>query len=97
MASFMGKVTSPTGGRDGTLHYGRLDLNVYNPPSHVPDNYPVAAGAAFAFEYRSEDRVALAYCGDGSTSEGDFHEAVNSRVSRRVRGACLWRPSSLNV
>jgi len=26
MASFMGKVTSPTGGRDGTLHYGRLDL-----------------------------------------------------------------------
>ncbi len=77
MASFMGKATSPTGGRDGTLHYGRLDLNVYNPPSHIPDNYPVATGAAFAFQYRSEDRVALAYCGDGSTSEGDFHEAVN--------------------
>ena len=77
MASFMGKATSPTGGRDGTLHYGRLDLNIYNPPSHIPDNYPVATGAAFAFQYRSEDLVALAYCGDGSTSEGDFHEAVN--------------------
>jgi pyruvate dehydrogenase E1 component alpha subunit len=77
MASFLGKATSPTGGRDGTLHYGRLDLNVYNLPSHIPDNYPVAIGGAFAFKYRGEDRVAMAYCGDGSTSRGDFHEAVN--------------------
>ena len=52
MASFLGKATSPTGGRDGTLHYGRLDLNVYNLPSHIPDNYPVAIGGAFAFKYR---------------------------------------------
>jgi TPP-dependent pyruvate/acetoin dehydrogenase alpha subunit len=88
MASFMGKVTSPTGGRDGTLHYGRLDLNVYNPPSHIPDNYPVATGAAFAFQYRSEDRVALAYCGDGSTSEGDFHEAVN--IAAVMRLPCIF-------
>ena len=44
MASFLGKATSPTGGRDGTLHYGRLDLNIYNLPSHIPDNYPVAIG-----------------------------------------------------
>ncbi len=77
MASFMGKATSPTGGRDGTLHYGRLDLNIYNPPSHIPDNYPVATGAAFAFKYRHSDGVALAYCGDGSTGRGDFHEALN--------------------
>lgn len=77
MASFMGKATSPTGGRDGTLHYGRLDLNIYNPPSHIPDNFPVATGAAFAFAYRSEDAVALAYCGDGATGRGDFHEALN--------------------
>ena len=77
MASFMGKATSPTRGRDGTLHYGRLDLNIYNLPSHIPDNYPVAIGAAFAFQYRSEDRVSLAYCGDGSTSEGNFHESLN--------------------
>ena len=77
MASFMGKATSPTHGRDGTLHYGRLDLNIYNLPSHIPDNYPVAIGAAFAYQYRSEDRVSLAYCGDGSTSEGNFHESLN--------------------
>jgi TPP-dependent pyruvate/acetoin dehydrogenase alpha subunit len=77
MASFMGKATSPTGGRDGTLHYGRLDLNIYNLPSHIPANFPVAIGMAFAAQYRGEDRVALAFCGDGSTSRADFHESVN--------------------
>jgi TPP-dependent pyruvate/acetoin dehydrogenase alpha subunit len=76
MASFMGKVTSPTGGRDGTLHYGRLDLGIYNLPSHIPANFPVATGMAFAAKYRGEDRVCLAFCGDGSTSRADFHEAL---------------------
>ena len=77
MASFMGKATSTTGGRDGTLHYGRLDLGVYNPPSHIPANFPVATGMAFAAKYRGEDRVCLAFCGDGSTSRADFHEALS--------------------
>jgi TPP-dependent pyruvate/acetoin dehydrogenase alpha subunit len=76
MASFMGKATSPTGGRDGTLHYGRLDLGIYNPPSHIPANFPVATGMAFAAKYRGEDRVCLAFCGDGSTARADFHESL---------------------
>jgi TPP-dependent pyruvate/acetoin dehydrogenase alpha subunit len=76
MASFMGKATSPTGGRDGTLHYGRLDLGVYNLPSHIPANFPVATGMAFASKYRGQDRVCLAFCGDGSTSRADFHESL---------------------
>ena len=77
MASFMGKATSPTGGRDGTLHYGRLDLGIYNLPSHILANFPVATGMAFAAQYRGEDRVALAFCGDGSTSRADWHESLN--------------------
>ncbi|HET6919645.1 MAG TPA: thiamine pyrophosphate-dependent dehydrogenase E1 component subunit alpha [Jiangellaceae bacterium] len=77
MASFMGKATSPTGGRDGTLHYGRLDLNIYNLPSHIPANYPVAIGMGFAAQYRGEDKVSLAFCGDGSTSRADWHESIN--------------------
>ncbi len=88
MASFMGKATSPTGGRDGTLHYGRRDLNVYNPPSHLPDNYPVAAGAAFAFKYRHLDGVALAYAGDGATGTGDFHEALN--IAATLELPCIF-------
>jgi pyruvate dehydrogenase E1 component alpha subunit len=77
MASFMGKATSPTGGRDGTLHYGRLDLGIYNLPSHIPANFPVSIGMAFAAKYRGEDKVCLAFCGDGSTSRADFHESLN--------------------
>jgi pyruvate dehydrogenase E1 component alpha subunit len=88
MASFLGKATAPTGGRDGTLHYGRLDLNIYNPPSHIPDNFPVATGAAFAFKYRGQDGVALAYCGDGSTSRGDFHEALN--IAAVMKLPCIF-------
>src|SRR3954453_13748687 len=76
MASFMGKATSPTGGRDGTLHYGRLDLGIYNLPSHIPANFPAAPGMAFAAKYRDQDRVCLAFCGDGSTSRADFHESL---------------------
>jgi pyruvate dehydrogenase E1 component alpha subunit len=72
----MGKATSPTGGRDGTLHYGRLDLGHYNLPSHIPANFPVATGMAFAAKYRGQDKVCLAFCGDGSTSRADFHEAL---------------------
>ncbi|NLT30399.1 MAG: thiamine pyrophosphate-dependent dehydrogenase E1 component subunit alpha [Propionibacterium sp.] len=84
MASFMGKAIGPTGGRDGTLHYGRLDLNTYNPPSHIPANYPVATGMAFAAKYRGEDRVTVAVCGDGSTSRADFHEAVNIAATMQL-------------
>jgi len=84
MGSFMGKAIAPTGGRDGTLHYGRLDLNTYNPPSHIPANFPVATGMAFASKYRGEDRIAAAVCGDGSTSRADFHEAVNIAAVLRL-------------
>ena len=83
MASFMGKATSPTGGRDGTLHYGRLDLNIYNLPSHIPANFPVATGMAFAAKYRGEDRVCLAFCGDGSTSRARLPRVAHHR--RRCR------------
>jgi TPP-dependent pyruvate/acetoin dehydrogenase alpha subunit len=76
MASFMGKATSPTGGRDGTLHYGRLDLNIINPVSHIPNNYPVATGAAFAQKYRGTDGVARAHAGDGPS----LIEAVTMRM-----------------
>jgi TPP-dependent pyruvate/acetoin dehydrogenase alpha subunit len=88
IASFIGKVGSPTKGRDATLHYGRLDLKIFNPVSQIPDNYPVATGAAFAAKYRGEDSVAIAYCGDGSTSMGWFHEALN--IAAVMRLPCIF-------
>jgi len=88
IASFTGKAGSPTKGRDGTLHYGRLDLRILNPVSQIPDNYPVATGAAFAAKYRGTDSLAVAYCGDGSTSRGDFHEALN--IAAVMKLACIF-------
>src|SRR4051794_13914488 len=70
MASFMGKVTSPTGGRDGTLHYGRLDLGIYNLPSPIPAHLPVATRMAFAAKYRGQDPGGLAVFRDGAASRG---------------------------
>jgi pyruvate dehydrogenase E1 component alpha subunit len=83
-ATYMGKATSPTRGRDGSLHYGRLDLNIINPISMIPDNFPVATGAAFAARYRGTDSLGIAYCGDGATSRGDFHEALNIAAVMRL-------------
>jgi pyruvate dehydrogenase E1 component alpha subunit len=88
IASFTGKAGSPTKGRDGTLHYGRLDLRIINPVSQIPDNYPVATGAAFVAKYRGQDFCAIAYCGDGSTSRGDFHEALN--IAAVMRLGCIF-------
>ncbi|HBI25096.1 MAG TPA: pyruvate dehydrogenase, partial [Nitrospiraceae bacterium] len=46
-------------------------------PSHLADNYPVAVGVALSFKIRGEQRVVAACTGDGGTSRGDFHEALN--------------------
>ncbi|MDP1808197.1 MAG: thiamine pyrophosphate-dependent dehydrogenase E1 component subunit alpha [Actinomycetota bacterium] len=77
MAQHYGKVTGPTRGRGEADYLGDLSKGIFTTVSMLPDFYPVAAGAALAFKYRGEDRVALAYCGDGATSRGDWHEALN--------------------
>jgi pyruvate dehydrogenase E1 component alpha subunit len=43
----------------------------------VSTQLPHAVGLAYAIQYRGDDAVVMAYCGDGATSEGDFHEALN--------------------
>jgi 2-oxoisovalerate dehydrogenase E1 component len=66
-----------TGGRDRTFHFGVLDHHIVGMISHLAAMLPVADGLALAAQLRSETRVAAAFVGDGGTSEGDFHEAVN--------------------
>src|SRR6266511_519604 len=43
----------------------------------VATQLPHAVGLAYAIQYKGDDAVVMAYCGDGATSEGDFHEALN--------------------
>jgi pyruvate dehydrogenase E1 component alpha subunit len=53
---------------------GQRDLPICIP---VATQLPHAVGLAYAAQYRGDDAVVMAYCGDGATSEGDFHEALN--------------------
>jgi 2-oxoisovalerate dehydrogenase E1 component len=66
-----------TNGRDRTFHFGVLERRIVGMISHLGAMLPVADGLALAATLRDERRVAATFTGDGSTSEGDFHEAVN--------------------
>lgn len=74
---YLGRVTGPTGGRDGNVHYGNLEAGVYTMISHLGAMLPVIVGGVMARRRRGQDAVGIAYIGDGGTSTGDFHEAVN--------------------
>ena len=73
----LGKEGGFTKGRDRTFHFGSLPHRIVGMISHLGAMLPVADGLALAGQLRGEKRVAAAFTGDGSTSEGDFHEAVN--------------------
>lgn len=72
-----GKADGFTGGRDRSFHFGIPDQNIYGMISHLAATMPVADGIAVANKLRDNNRVAVSFCGDGATSEGDFHEALN--------------------
>ncbi len=84
IAQYLGKRTGPTKGKDGNVHMGDLKRGMIGFVSHLADNMPVAAGAALAFKIRGESRVAFAGTGDGGTSRGDFHEAMNFAAVRKL-------------
>jgi pyruvate dehydrogenase E1 component alpha subunit len=77
LGQYMGRAGGITGGRDGNVHFGDWRLGCVGMVSMLPDMMLVAAGMAMAFKLRGERRCALTWFGDGSTSRGDFHEAMN--------------------
>jgi TPP-dependent pyruvate/acetoin dehydrogenase alpha subunit len=77
LAQYMGRAAGVTGGRDGNVHFGDWRLGCVGMVSMLPDMMLVATGMAMAFKLRGERRCALTWFGDGSTSRGDFHEAMN--------------------
>jgi TPP-dependent pyruvate/acetoin dehydrogenase alpha subunit len=76
-AQYMGRAAGITAGRDGNVHFGDRELGCVGMVSMLPDMMLVATGMAMAFKLRGEARCALTWFGDGSTSRGDFHEAMN--------------------
>jgi TPP-dependent pyruvate/acetoin dehydrogenase alpha subunit len=77
LAQYMGRAGGITRGRDGNVHFGDRTLGCVGMVSMLPDMMLVATGMAMAFKLRGERRCALTWFGDGSTSRGDFHEAMN--------------------
>ena len=77
LAQYLGRASGVTGGRDGNVHFGDRTLGCVGMVSMLPDMMLVATGMAMAFKLRGERRCALTWFGDGSTSRGDFHEAMN--------------------
>ncbi|MEX1011232.1 MAG: thiamine pyrophosphate-dependent enzyme [Balneolaceae bacterium] len=73
----LGRADGYTGGRDRSFHFGIPEKKIYGMISHLAATMPMADGLALAQKLKNRDRVAVSFCGDGATSEGDFHEALN--------------------
>lgn len=71
------RADGPTRGRDGNVHYGNLKNGVYTMISHLGAMLPVVVGGVMAKRRRGLDAIGFGFIGDGGTSTGDFHEAIN--------------------
>ena len=78
MLALYGKAGEPSSGaRQMPAHYGSRALKIVSGSSPVATQIPQASGIAFGIRYKGTDEVVLTCFGEGSTSEGDFHEGLN--------------------
>jgi 2-oxoisovalerate dehydrogenase E1 component len=75
---WQGKKDGFSKGRERSFHFGANEYYICGMISHLGPQLAIADGIALAHKLRKEDKVALAFSGDGGTSEGDFHEALNT-------------------
>ncbi|MBC8144806.1 MAG: thiamine pyrophosphate-dependent dehydrogenase E1 component subunit alpha, partial [bacterium] len=76
-SQWQGKTTGYTNARDRSFHFGAPEHNVIGMISHLGAMLGVADGVALASNLDRLESIAVVYSGDGGTSQGDFHEAVN--------------------
>lgn len=85
MMQYMAKAGSPTGGRDGTSHFGDLDKRrMISPISMLGDLIPVMAGVCMGERMQGREVAAMTWIGDGGQSTGVFHEGVNFAAAQRL-------------
>lgn len=77
VAQWQGKMDGYTKGRDRSFHFGYLPLKTVGMISHLGPQLGIADGLALAEKMKDSGKVVLGITGDGGTSEGDFHEALN--------------------
>ncbi len=76
-SQWQGKMGGFTKGRDRSFHFGTQEFKIVGMISHLGPQLGVANGIALASKLRGEEKVTAVFSGDGATSEGDFHEALN--------------------
>ena len=76
-AQWQGKPGGFTQARDRSFHFGSQEHKIVGMISHLGPQLSLAAGVALRHKLLGEPKVSLAFTGDGGTSEGDFHEALN--------------------
>ncbi|MFC4635841.1 thiamine pyrophosphate-dependent enzyme [Dokdonia ponticola] len=76
-AQWQGKASGFTKGRDRSFHFGTQEYKIVGMISHLGPQLGVADGIALAHKLREEKAVTAVFTGEGGTSEGDFHEALN--------------------
>ena len=76
-AQWQGKKSGFTKGRDRSFHFGTNDYHIVGMISHLGAMLGVANGISLAHLLNKEKKISVVFSGDGGTSEGDFHEAMN--------------------
>jgi 2-oxoisovalerate dehydrogenase E1 component len=77
MGQWQGKASGFTKGRDRSFHFGTQEFKIIGMISHLGPQLALADGIALADKLKNNKKVTLVYTGEGATSEGDFHEALN--------------------
>ncbi|MES2650765.1 MAG: dehydrogenase E1 component subunit alpha/beta [Bacteroidota bacterium] len=77
MAQWQGKLSGFTKGRDRSFHFGTQDYKIIGMISHLGPQMALADGIALADLIAKQPKATLVFTGEGATSEGDFHEAIN--------------------
>ncbi|HSQ43458.1 MAG TPA: thiamine pyrophosphate-dependent enzyme [Ginsengibacter sp.] len=77
IAQWQGAEDGYSKGRERSFHFGNKQHYICGMISHLGPQLAVADGVALAAKLKKEDKVSVAFTGDGGTSEGDFHEALN--------------------
>ena len=76
-SQWQGKLSGFTKGRDRSFHFGTQEYKIVGMISHLGPQMGVADGIALAHKLRNEKKLTAVFTGEGGTSEGDFHEALN--------------------
>ncbi|MDC1324623.1 dehydrogenase E1 component subunit alpha/beta [Flavobacteriaceae bacterium] len=76
-SQWQGKASGFTKGRDRSFHFGTQDFKIIGMISHLGPQLGVADGIALSHVLKKEPKLTAVFSGDGGTSEGDFHEALN--------------------